>query len=657
MGIKILKSLLSPYVRVSGVALLLFALGYFFFNKYAGLAALLTTLLIYLYFFWLSGKKEAFWKRYTKSMTDGMDDMISRLADHNPLPTCVLNSDGTILWHNRAFTNLYEDAAMLISTFEELTGTTYEEVVSAADAGRRLLIEQNGRIYRFMINEPDVSSSGNIMLSFVDVSGFENLKTMYNEERICYAYIDVDNYDELVTGAPDERRTELLSQIEKLIYQWANRLMATALRYKSGRYFMVFERKQIEQLIASKFSVLDEIRAIETGKDFPASLSIGIGSGAQNLQEADEYARSALDLALGRGGDQAVIKNRKKIDYYGGKLQTVEKRNKGKSRIMAHALRQMIEQADRVVVMGHRSPDMDSLGSALGINRIALAQGKESAIVMGSVGKAVEALYRKAEASGQHHFISREEAKRVVGKDTLLVVVDTHRAKITECPDLLDQTDKIVLIDHHRKSADSIDNATLVYMETYASSTSELVTEILQYIGDGKKIIEKLEAEALLAGITVDTRNFSIKTGVRTFEAATWLKRHGADTASVRQYFQTDMDDFRIRAEIIARAEILPSGFALSISPVSHPDIQVLIAQAADELLNISGVRASFVAGMNDKELTFVSARSLGEINVQTIMERIGGGGHLTTAGAQSEKSPEEIMMELKEQILFLIED
>jgi c-di-AMP phosphodiesterase-like protein len=317
----------------------------------------------------------------------------------------------------------------------------------------------------------------------------------------------------------------------------------------------------------------------------------------------------------------------------------------------------MIEQADRVVVMGHRSPDMDSLGSALGINRIALAQGKESAIVMGSVGKAVEALYRKAEASGQHHFISREEAKRVVGKDTLLVVVDTHRAKITECPDLLDQTDKIVLIDHHRKSADSIDNATLVYMETYASSTSELVTEILQYIGDGKKIIEKLEAEALLAGITVDTRNFSIKTGVRTFEAATWLKRHGADTASVRQYFQTDMDDFRIRAEIIARAEILPSGFALSISPVSHPDIQVLIAQAADELLNISGVRASFVAGMNDKELTFVSARSLGEINVQTIMERIGGGGHLTTAGAQSEKSPKEIMMELKEQILFLIED
>jgi c-di-AMP phosphodiesterase-like protein len=422
-------------------------------------------------------------------------------------------------------------------------------------------------------------------------------------------------------------------------------------RYKSGKYFIVFEQKYLEKIESSKFVILDEVRAVETEGDFPPSLSIGVGVGGKTLVELDEYALAALDLALGRGGDQAVVKRKSRVEYYGGRLQTVEKRNKGKSRIMAHALRQMIDQAGKVVIMGHKNPDMDSFGAALGISRIVINRNKEGAIVLRGNSNSISKVYKSALESGQHRFITPEEAKAVVDKDTLVIIVDAHRPSLLEAPELLSMTDKIVVIDHHRKAEDSIDNATLTYMEAYASSTSELVAEILQYIGDGKRTIEKLEAEALLAGIAVDTKNFSVKTGARTFEAASWLRRNGADTANVRQFFQTDMDSFKLKATIIANAEIIADGVALSVCEGWHPNVQVLISQAADELLNIQGIRASFVVGTNESGVTVVSARSLGEINVQTIMEKLGGGGHYSTAGAQTNMSLEETVEDLKDLI------
>ncbi len=443
----------------------------------------------------------------------------------------------------------------------------------------------------------------------------------------------------------------LTAQIENIIRQWAARMCATMVRYKSGKYFIVFEQKYLEKIESSKFVILDEVRAVETEGDFPPSLSIGVGVGGKTLVELDEYALAALDLALGRGGDQAVVKRKSRVEYYGGRLQTVEKRNKGKSRIMAHALRQMIDQAGKVVIIGHKNPDMDSFGAALGISRIVINRNKEGAIVLRGNSNSISKVYKSALESGQHRFITPEEAKAVVDKDTLVIIVDAHRPSLLEAPELLSMTDKIVVIDHHRKAEDSIDNATLTYMEAYASSTSELVAEILQYIGDGKRTIEKLEAEALLAGIAVDTKNFSIKTGARTFEAASWLRRNGADTTNVRQFFQTDMDSFKLKASIIANAEIIADGVALSVCEGWHPNVQVLISQAADELLNIQGIRASFVAGTNEAGVTVVSARSLGEINVQTIMEKLGGGGHHSTAGAQTNLPVEETVEDLKDLI------
>ncbi len=651
MGNQIMKSILSPYFIVGSIMLIAFASGILYFNSYAGIAAFIALIGLYLYFKWLYKKKAGIWESYAKNLMEDMEEAICRFTYHNPLPICMVDSKGTVLWFNDRFQEIYEEVEMLNSDIADLTGFKYSDLIQAAGE-RHLRVHRGEGVYRILPSfSGEITDSSGIMLYWMDITNYENLKTMYNDEKLCYAYVDVDNYDELLAGTPDEKKSILTSHIEASIRQWAARMSATMIRYKSGRYFIAFEHKYLDKLEAGKFSILDEVRAIDTEGDFPPSLSIGIGIGGKNLTELEEFAGAALDLALGRGGDQAVVKRKSKVEYYGGKLQTVEKRNKGKSRIMAHALRQMIDQSSKVAIMGHRTPDMDSFGSSIGISRIVKNRGKEGAIVFNSYGSSLKKIYEKAVELGHYRFLSNEEAKNYVDKDTLLVIVDTHRPTLLECPELLGQTDKIVVIDHHRKSEDSIENATLTYMEAYASSTAELITEILQYIGDGKKSIEKFEAEALLAGITVDTKSFSIKTGVRTFEAASWLRRNGADTASVRQHFQTDMDSFKLKAKIIADAEILPGGFAFSVCEGQHHNVHIITSQSADELLNIQDIKASFVVGTNEKGLTIISARSLGEINVQTIMEKLGGGGHLATAGAQLDKSPEHAVEELKELI------
>ena len=323
---------------------------------------------------------------------------------------------------------------------------------------------------------------------------------------------------------------------------------------------------------------------------------------------------------------------------------------------MAHALRQLIDQSTQVIIMGHKKPDMDSFGAALGISRIAKNRSKPVFVIINNFNESLTEMYNTAEESGNYRFITNEQALEMADKDTLVVVVDTHRANMVECPELLTRSDKLVVIDHHRKTEEFIDNATLTYMEAYASSTSELITEILQYSGGEKKDIDKFEAEALLAGITVDTNRFSIKTGVRTFEAASWLRRMGADTASVRQFFQTDMDTLKQRSRIVSSAVMPLPGIAMAKCDGKHVDVQVINSRAADEMLNIKGVKASFVVGENDEGLTVISARSLGDINVQTIMEKLGGGGNLTKAGAQIEIPVDEtldLLVELIRELEF----
>ncbi|MBE6032723.1 MAG: DHH family phosphoesterase, partial [Clostridiales bacterium] len=391
---------------------------------------------------------------------------------------------------------------------------------------------------------------------------------------------------------------------------------------------------------------------IETDADFPTSLSIGIGIGGKNLLEQDSFALAAQEMALGRGGDQAVVKKKNKFEYYGGKSQAVERTTKGKSRIMAHALRQLVDQSSGVIIMGHRNPDMDALGAALGIYRIVRNRGKEAVIVTNSYSSTMDAIYQKVRDSKNYRLATNEEALNMIDRESLLVVVDAHRAVLLECPELLEKTDKLVLIDHHRRAEDCLEQPTLSYMEPYASSTSELVAEMLQYItAETNRPIDKLEAEALLAGITVDTNNFTVKTGIRTFDAASWLRRMGADTANIRQLLRTDAESFRLRSEVLSRAVILRDRFAVSYYEEAHPEIQILSAQAADDLLTIKGVVASFVAGPSLSGQTVISARSLGQLNVQVIMEKLGGGGHLTTAGTQLNMPLEEALAALKDLI------
>lgn len=591
-----------------------------------------------------AGKKSESMKAYTEHLFQIVDKTMSYSISNHPLPLCMIDSEGGFLWYNKKFSEIYQDADVANAGISRVTGLKASEFFTDDPVEKPVMVSHNGKAYKVVSSYLDGDKNNSAVLYWIDMTNYEVVKNLYKDEKSCFAYVIVDNYDELIACSPDDKKSIVAAEIEKTIRQWAAKLSASITRFRNNQYFVVFEHKHFEKLETSKFSILDDVREIETDADFPVSLSIGIGIGGKTPQQGDEYAAAALDLALGRGGDQAVVKKVSKIEYYGGRLQTVEKRNKGKSRIMAHALRQLIEQSNQVIIMGHKKPDMDSFGAALGISRIAKNRNKPVFVIINSFNESLTDMYHTAEGSGNYKFINNEQALDMADKDTLVVVVDTHRPSMVECPELLTRTDKQVVIDHHRKTEEFIDNATLTYMEAYASSTSELITEILQYSGGEKKDIDKFEAEALLAGITVDTNRFSIRTGVRTFEAASWLRRMGADTANVRQFFQTDMNSLKQRSKIVSSAFTPVPGIAVAKCEGKHTDVQVINSRAADEMLNIKGVKASFVIGENDEGLTVISARSLGDVNVQTIMEKLGGGGNLTKAGAQIEIPIDETM-------------
>ena len=559
-----------------------------------------------------------------------------------PFPACLVNENGKVIKANQHIGDVFLYEGIENADLFALTGVKTSELLD--DKEEEHILERNDKKFRIIAEE----KGDNTLVFFYDVTGFESLKEKYDDEKMCVAKINIDNYDELVASTPEESRMSVVTEADKAIRKWANKYVASISRLNQEQYIMYFQNFYTDSMIGSKFAILDEVHDIETETDFPMSISIGVGIGGKNIVETEEFATSALDLALGRGGDQAVVKKDTKTEYYGGKMQTVEKSNKGKSRVVAHALKQLIEHSKRVLIMGHKHPDMDCFGAALGIYRMCIMCNKDAHIVISEISTSLEEIYKKAKESGTYSFISDKKAESIIDKDTLVVVVDTHRPSYVEDGELLKMTDKIVVIDHHRRAEDAIENATLSYIESYASSAAELVSEILQYAAPKKTLI-KLEAEALLGGMTIDTNRFAVKTGVRTFEAAAWLRRAGADTTEVKKYFQTDMESFKVRAKCIAAADFYENGIATSVCEGMNEDAQIINSQVADELLNIKGIKASFVAGRTIKGKTVISARSLGELNVQVIMEKIGGGGHLTTAGAQVDISPEEVIEKVLE--------
>ena len=571
-----------------------------------------------------------------------------KLLTSSPVPAVVINANGKVVRANDLIGNVFIYDDLVGYDIFQLTGFRMDELLETQRTKDTRPLRRNDRDFRVFVTKYSDDTDANLCISFYDVTSYVKVKEKYDDEKICVARINIDNYDDLIAGTDPSMRMTMSSQVDKTIRDWSARIKGSIVTMRAGQYIMYFQHYYLSGMIEHKFSILDYVRDIETETDFPITISIGVGINGSSLGETRNYADAAIDLALGRGGDQAVMRDGTKIRYFGGRNASVEKGSKGKSRVVAYALKRLIEQSERVIIMGHRNPDMDAFGSELGMARICKLYGTNASIVVNHVNDSLQTLYKQAKDAGEYNFIDSEKAISLMTPYSLVVMLDTHRPAYSECPEILKMTERIAVIDHHRRAADSVENPALSYIESYASSTAEMVTEILQYLG-AKKELSKLEAEALLAGMTVDTNRFAVKTGGRTFEAAAWLKRAGADTAEVKKMFQSSIEDFKIRSRAVASAEITDDGIATSVCEGENPEAQVINSQVADELLNVKGVKASFVAGYDNEGATLVSARSLGEVNVQILMEEIGGGGHLTTAGAQVEGSPEDVIAKVRE--------
>ncbi len=544
----------------------------------------------------------------------------------SPFPMVLVNKKGRILLASKSFTALFSG---------NQRGRKLPEVLlPLLEKENELLIDVNETKYRAIRHEYDGYSGTVRALYLIDENEAWQLKQALKEQSPVLGLLQVDNYEEVLAGTPETQRPLLKAAVDKLLTEWAQNSSAYLHRYAEGRYILVLNGKVLDSYKEDKFALLDKVKEIDFGNTIPATISIGLGTGSKDLLELANYAQLSLDLALGRGGDQAVIKSPKDFSYYGGKTMAPEKRTKVRARVIAQALRELINAADRVLIMGHANADPDSLGSAVALAKAARDLGRPGYVVLEEVTLSIEKVYNYLHEHDTYHdvFVEPGAAGRLISPDTLLIVVDTHKPSLVVAPRLLTRTKKIVVIDHHRRAEEFISEPTLIYLESYASSTSELVTEILQYL-EGVQLTS-LEATALLAGITVDTKNFAFQTGVRTFEAAAYLRRSGADARLIQKLFRDDLASFVRRAQIIESTTLLPGGLALAWIKDASADSQLLAAQVANELLNIEEIKASFVV-YPFKDGAAVSARSLGDVNVQVLMEKIGGGGHLNIAGAQ----------------------
>jgi c-di-AMP phosphodiesterase-like protein len=623
----------------------------FYYNKIIAFISLIIFLLVLLRDYYEIKKKRLELDKYIENIFFNVDKASKSLLARMPIPAVVLNSKGEILWYNVSYSQAFNEN-------EEIKKLVKKYTEGKADE-KKNQIEFNGRYYSVLKIDSQTKRKKREDLSctllFLDNTEYFRLKKSLASDRPVVGHVIIDNYEEAMMAVEDIKKAVVSSEIEKKLSEWAFSIKAFMKKYDDDKYFVIFKEEGLKTLEENKFEILDKVREIGEEIKIPLTLSIGIGANANDFLALNEYASSALDLALGRGGDQAVIKRGDKISFYGGRTQAVEKRTKVKARVIAHAIRDLIKESSTIFIMGHDFMDFDSLGAAIGMYRACMSLGKKAYIVLDKSNVAIDELVKKIQNTKGYEdlFIKSSEVKNTVDQNSLLIVVDTHRPSHLTYPEIVDIIDRIAVIDHHRRGKEFIDKALLVYLEPYASSASELVTEILQYIVD-KIDIKPIEAEALMAGISVDTKNFTFRTGSRTFEAASFLRRKGADTTSVKQLFQNDIESYIIKSSIVKNAEILDNGIAIAVSPPNANNL--IIAQAADELLTIKGVQASFVLLKREEDVA-ISGRSLGDINVQIILEKLGGGGHLTVAGAQVKKPIEEVLQDLKNAIKEYFEE
>ncbi len=587
--------------------------------------------------------------KYIEGLAHDFDSATKHAIFNMPFPIVFIDEEGLISWYNTPFLALMEEDDLINKSISELIPTFNLSEMKQKSENEYLNIDyldKSFNVYPNFLTDKISTGKGKLtVLYWVDDTEYEVLKKQATNNKTVVILIDVDNYDDVKNTTPDTHRPIVLAEIDQLINTYFSQYGGLVRKFENDKFLVVINQEGLEIIKSKKFDLLDQIRDLDMGNTIPITLSIGACQAEGSILESYANANAAIDIALGRGGDQAVVNNGSAFDFYGGKSKALEKRNKVKARVIGDALRQLIDQSDNVFVMGHKNPDMDSIGSAIGVMRAIENRDKEAYLVLNGVNPSIRNLMERMKTHSPQmlkKIVTSEEALNIASKDSLLIVVDNHRPAMTEEPLLLDRIPKVVVIDHHRRGAAFIKDPVLVYLEPYASSASELVTEVLTYMTNEPNLT-KFEAEALLAGIMVDTKNFSFQTGVRTFEAASVLKRAGADTTVVKQLFRDDISTFKNKSMVIQSSKIIYDKIAIGRLEEKMDDSTLIAAQAANELLNINGVDASFVLSQLEDKI-HISGRSLGSLSVQLILEKLGGGGHLTSAGAQVEKlSMEEV--------------
>lgn len=599
-----------------------------------------------------------------------------RLLREMELPYALLDDTGKIIWTNQAFENVVHQPRgynkSIMSLFPYITRDRLPDNAGVEETQYELAYDGKEYIAKFKKISLKEMAENSDMIQAEGYDGYLIAVYLFDEtalhialqevddQSLCVGLLYLDNYEEALESVEEVRRSLLIALIDRKINKYISAFDGIVKKLEKDKYLVVMRKKSVAQLQETRFELLEDVKTVNIGNEMAVTISIGMGLDGLSYAQNYEFARNAIDLALGRGGDQAVIKTPDSITYYGGKSQQVEKNTRVKARVKAHALKEIIAGKDKVIIMGHRLADVDSFGAAVGIYRITQALDRKAHIVLNEVSNTMQPLvdlFKNNPEYEEDMIVGSGQALEMAGNNAVLVVVDVNRPTITECPELLKVCKSIVVLDHHRQGVETIENATLSYVEPYASSACEMVSEILQYTGENIKIRSE-EADCMYSGIMIDTNNFMSKTGVRTFEAAAFLRRNGADVTRVRKLFREEAIDYKAKADAVSQAEIYRQSFA--ISTCSSDDIQsptVVGAQAANELLNIRGVKASFVLTEYQGKI-FVSARSIDEVNVQIIMERLGGGGHMSIAGCQMEGiGMAEAIGNLKATIDIMIEE
>ncbi len=560
-------------------------------------------------------------------------------------PYALFSSTLRVVWYNEAFRKLVKYEDCIGKSLDELNIKWGSEKPDWDPLCK--MIELEGHFFRAMMSQIRLRDKGSYLLdlksytevyslSLQDVTKEVQLEQENIDQQTVVSLLYLDNYDQIISGVEENRRPLMEAMIFRKLSDLSAEVNGILTRLENDRFFLVFPRKNLEKLYGNKFKILEDMKKLNMGNKFPVTLSIGVGVD-KDIEKARQYARSSVDLAMGRGGDQAVVKSQETQKFFGGMTNTTENNTRVRARLIAYALKELITNCDRVLLMGHANPDLDSFGAALGMYRAVLELKKPAHIVMSEdKHAAVDYLYRRVKEDKDYRdiLIGQKQAEEYLGANTLLILVDVNRRVIAQFPELVDKAKNIAVIDHHRTSADSVEGAGVSYVEPFASSASEMVTELLQYMTENLTL-RSIEADGLFAGIALDTKNFTVKTGVRTFDAASFLRRRGADSVRVRKMFKNDMGDYKAKAEVVRSSEIIGESIAVAAWSSNLPNASTVAAQAADELLDVHGIQASFVMTEIDKGQVNFSARSLGEINVQLIMEELGGGGHLSMAGAQ----------------------